>query len=329
MRKLNIEEDGVVFYELQDFKYYLSGDKRLSENSINAYMSDLDMYGKFLRTYEDCYDVRDITEDMVKKYIVHLKRKGMSPQSISRKLTAIKDFHKFLCENYRDVRDNPAKMIDPPKLSKPLPVILTVDEVNQMIDSIDTSKPLGKRNKAMMELLYGCGLRVSELVSLDITNLHMTAKYLTVIGKGDKERMVPMGDSVVSALREYIEEERSYLSPHTGNVLFMNYKGDRITRQAIFKYIKTLAKENGIDKEISPHTLRHSFATHLLENGMDLRIVQDLLGHEDISTTQIYTNITNKYIRETYNDTHPLAMEDKNNEWFFILHTNKGFLWQK
>lgn len=327
MRKENTEENGVVFYELQDFEYYLSGDKRLSKNSIDAYMSDLDKYGKFLRTYEFCYDVRDITEDMVKKYIVHLKRARMSPQSISRKLTAIKDFHKFLCENYRDVRENPAKLIDNPKLNKPLPIVLTIDEVNKMIDSIDTSKPLGKRNKAIMELLYGCGLRVSELCSLDITNLHMTARYLTVIGKGDKERIVPMGDSVVIAVRDYIENERSYLAQRTGNVLFMNYKGDRITRQAIFKYIKTLAKENGIEKEISPHTLRHSFATHLLERGMDLKMVQDLLGHEDISTTQIYTNLSNQYIKQVYNNAHPLAKEGKKDEWFFILHTDKGILW--
>ena len=313
MKKLNLEADGVVFYELQDFKYYLSGDKRLSENSIMAYMSDLDQYGKFLRTYEDCYDVRDINEDMVKKYIVHLKRINLSPQSISRKLTAIKDFHQFLIENYRDIREDPTKLISKPKLNKPLPVVLTVEEINKMIDSIDIKKPLGKRNKAMMELLYGCGLRVSELCSLDITNLHMTSKYITVIGKGDKERIVPMGDNIIKALRDYIENERSYLSQRTGNVLFMNYKGERITRQAIFKYIKTLAQNNGITKEISPHTLRHSFATHLLENGMDLRIVQDILGHEDISTTQIYTNLSNKYIKETYNETHPLAKEDKNN----------------
>jgi integrase/recombinase XerD len=314
MRKVNLEDDGVVFYELNDFKYYLSGDKRLSINSINAYMSDLDKYGKFLRTYEDCYDVRDITEDMVKKYIVHLKRQHMSPQSISRKLTAIKDFHKFLCEEYKDIKDNPAKLVDTPKLNKPLPVVLTIDEVNMMIDSIDTEKPLGKRNKAMIELLYGCGLRVSELCDLDLTNLHMTSKYITVVGKGNKERIVPMGEKAVIAVREYLEMERSYISTHPGNVLFMNYKGERMSRQAIFKYIKTLAKNCNIEKEISPHTLRHSFATHLLEGGADLRIVQDLLGHEDISTTQIYTNLSNKFIKETYNETHPLAKEENKNE---------------
>ncbi len=314
MRKTNTEEDGVVFYELQDFKYYLSDDKRLSDNSINAYMTDLDKYGKFLRTYQNCYDVRDITEDMIKKYIVSLKRANMTAQTISRKLTAIKEFHKFLCEEYRDIKENPSILIDSPKLNKPLPDVLTVEEVSKMIDSIDTTKKLGKRNKAIMELLYGCGLRVSELCELKVSNLHMNAKYITVIGKGDKERIVPMNDKCQKAIRVYLEEERMYIKSNPGDILFMNYKGEAMSRQSVFKYVKELALENGISKNISPHTIRHSFATHLLEGGVDLRIVQDLLGHEDISTTQIYTNLSNKYIKETYNNTHPLVKEENKDE---------------
>lgn len=310
MKKTNTEEDGVVFYELQDFKYYLLDDKRLSLNSIDAYMTDLDKYGKFLRTYQNCYDVRDIDESMVKKYIVSLKRANLTPQTISRKLTAIKEFHKFLCSEYRHIKTNPTLLIDSPKLNKPLPDVLTVEEVNKMIDSIDTNKKLGKRNKAMLELLYGCGLRVSELCDLNVSNLHMNAKYISVIGKGDKERIVPMNSNCVLAIRKYLEEERMFIKNNPGDILFMNYKGDRMSRQAVFKYIKELAKENDILKNISPHTLRHSFATHLLEGGVDLRIVQDLLGHEDISTTQIYTNLSNKYIKETYNETHPLVKEE-------------------
>ncbi len=314
MKKTNIEEDGVVFYELQDFKYYLEDDRRLSINSVNAYMTDLDKYGKFLRTYQNCYDVRDITEEMVKKYIISLKRADMTPQTISRKLTAIKEFHKFLCDEYRDVKENPSLLIDSPKLNKPLPDVLTVEEISKMIDSIDTNKKLGKRNKAIMELLYGCGLRVSELCELNVSNLHMNAKYISVIGKGDKERIVPMNDKCVRAIRMYLEEERMYIRSNPGDLLFMNYKGEKMSRQGVFKYVKKLAKENCIEKNISPHTLRHSFATHLLEAGVDLRIVQDLLGHEDISTTQIYTNLSNKYIKETYNKTHPLAKEEEYNE---------------
>lgn len=311
MKKYVKDEDDVVFYEFSDFVSYLKIDKRYSDNTINSYLSDLRQYGKFLKTYQDVYDVRDITEDMIKKYVLSLKRAKLTNKSISRKITSIKDFHSFLCSEYRDIVDNPSKLIESPKPEKTLPTVLSQDEILAMIDSIDTITPLGKRNKAIMELLYGCGLRVSELIDLRVSNLHINSKYIDVIGKGDKERRLPFGENAIVAVRDYIENGRLLIKNDPSDLLFFNYKGDKISRQGIFKFIKKLALDNGIDKEISPHTIRHSFASHLLEGGADLIIVQEVLGHTDISTTQIYTHLDKKHIKEVYNNTHPLAKKDK------------------
>lgn len=183
-----------------------------------------------------------------------------------------------------------------------------------MIDSIPNETPLDLRNKAIMETLYASGLRITELIELKTSDIHLMEKYIVVVGKGDKERMVPLGDMAVIALRNYIEKGRPFLSKKPGNTLFYNYQGNPISRQALYKYIVKLAADNGITKEISPHTIRHSFATHLLEGGIDLRIVQELLGHEDISTTQIYTHIDRSRLKEMYENTHPMALKNKENK---------------
>ncbi|MGM9971704.1 MAG: site-specific tyrosine recombinase XerD [Anaeroplasmataceae bacterium] len=312
MRKYIKDEDDVVFYEFQDFKYYLEVEKRSSVNTIKSYLSDLKAYGIFLKTYQNVYDVRDITEDMIKKYMISLKRQKLTNKSIARKITAIKDFHSFLCEEYKDITYNPSALIESPKPEKTLPTVLSQTEIEVMIDSIDTNTPLGKRNKAIMELLYGCGLRVSELISLKVSNLHINAKYIDVIGKGDKERRLPFGDMAIIAVRDYLENARLLIAKNAGDLLFFNYQGKPITRQGIFKMIKKLALDNNIEKEISPHTIRHSFATHLLEGGADLIVVQEVLGHSDISTTQIYTHLDKSHIKDVYLSTHPLAKnEDK------------------
>ena len=305
------EEREVIFYEITDFKYYLIDTLNLSNNTVDAYISDLYQYESFLHEYEHIDDVKDIEREDISKYIQSLKRKDLSKSSISRKVIAIKEFHKFLKkEDYR--KDDPAKLIDTPKHDKSLPVVLSVDEINKMISSIDGDSPLDLRNRAMMELLYACGLRISELLSLRLRNIHFMEKYLDVIGKGDKERVVPIGEMALSALRKYIEKGRSEISTEKSDLVFFNYKGEEMSRQGFFKYIKKLAKENGIEKEISPHTIRHSFATHLLEGGTDLRIVQELLGHEDISTTQIYTHLDKSRIKDMYDNTHPMARSKKN-----------------
>lgn len=303
--KKKVEKE-IIFYELSDFRYYLETDKRLSKNTVSSYISDLEGYSKFLKDYQKVFDVTEIEDSHIKKYMMSLKRKELSSHSMSRKLSAIKEFHKFL-HSEKITSEDPSRLIETPKLEKKLPTVLTIDEVEYMIDSIDITTPLGKRNRAMMEMIYGCGLRVSELISLKINNIHINAKYIELVGKGNKERMVPLGDMAIIALRDYIENGRKLISNKPGDLLFYNYKGEAISRQGFHKYIKNLASENGIEKDVSPHTLRHSFATHLLEGGVDLRIVQEMLGHEDISTTQIYTHINRSYLKEVYNNAHPMA----------------------
>lgn len=300
------DEKEVVFYEISDFKYYLQGDKRCSKNTVNAYITDLNLYGEFLKKYQDVYDVADIEREHINKYLLSLKRKELSKQTIARKIIAIKEFHKFLySENI--VRSNPAQFIDTPKTDKPLPVVLTKEEIERMLSSINGEKPIDIRNRAMMETMYAAGLRISELLELRLSNLHLREKYMRIVGKGDKERLVPLGEMAIMYLRKYIEGARLELTKGNTDLLFFNYKGEKMSRQGFYKFLVNLAKDNGIEKEISPHTIRHSFATHLLEGGVDLRIVQELLGHEDISTTQIYTHIDKSKLKDLYDNTHPMA----------------------
>ncbi len=305
-----LKEREINFYEFSDFRYHLQNDKRLSPNTVNAYMTDLALYGEFLVKYQQIEDIAYVEESHINRYIASLKRAELSKQTISRKIIAIKEFHKFLYAE-KIIENNPAKFIELPKPSKPLPVVLSREEITKMLDSIETKDPLGLRNKAMIETLYASGLRISELVNLKTSDIHLREKYIVVIGKGNKERMVPLGDMAVVALRNYLEKGRPYLSKKPGGTLFYNYQGNPISRQALYKYIVKLAKDNGITKEISPHTIRHSFATHLLEGGTDLRMVQELLGHEDISTTQIYTHIDRSRLKDMYENTHPLALKHK------------------
>jgi integrase/recombinase XerD len=303
-------EKEVIFFELSDFRYYLQTDKRSSKNTIQAYMTDLEKYAEFLKEYQGIVDVSEIEREHIEKYILSLKRKDLSVQSISRKIIAIREFHKFLFTE-GICKTNPAAHIDTPKASKSLPVVLTIEEIGAMLDSIDTSTPIGQRNKAMMETMYAAGLRITELLELKLSNIHLREKYMIIIGKGNKERMVPLGDMAVLALRNYIEEGRTELAKVKTDILFYNYKGEAMSRQGFYKYIVNLAKENGIEKEISPHTIRHSFATHLLQGGTDIRIVQELLGHEDVSTTQIYTHIDRSQLKDMYDHTHPLAKKNE------------------
>lgn len=310
-KKEKEDEIEIDFYEFSQFAFYLETEKHLSQNTINAYMTDLKSYGKFLKKYCHIEFITEVTETEVNKYILSLKRNDMAKKTIQRHITALKMFHKFLVDEQL-AYENPMKLIQGVKLDKKIPEVLTIEEVDLMINSIETETPLGIRNKAILEVLYGSGLRVSELTGLKLANLHMNAKYISVIGKGDKERIVPMGESEIIALRKYIEEARPLLSKNKhSNILFLNYQSNELSRVSVFKLIKEIAKKNGIMKEISPHTLRHSCATHLLQNGVDLRIVQEFLGHEDISTTEIYTHIDKSHLKEVYNNAHPLAHKEE------------------
>lgn len=303
------EEKEIVFYEISDFKYYLQNEKRASKNTISAYITDINMYAEFMKKYQNVFDVQDIEREHINKYILSLKRKELSKPSISRKVIAIKEFHKFLyTENI--TRDNPASLIETPKADKPLPVVLSKEEIEKMLVSIPTVKATDIRNRAMLETMYAAGLRITELLDLKLSNLHLREKYMIIIGKGDKERMVPLGEMAIMWLRKYIETAREELIKKSTDLLFFNYKGDKMSRQGFYKFIVNLANECGITKEISPHTIRHSFATHLLEGGVDLRIVQEILGHEDISTTQIYTHIDKSKLKDMYDNTHPMAKKE-------------------
>lgn len=289
-----------------EYRYYLRSERRMQENTITSYVSDIEIYLNYLENDLYIDDVELIKEDDITRFLLSLKKKKFSTTTISRYLSSIKSFHKFLSKDGL-VRKNVSLQISSPKIDKKLPTVLTIDEVSTLLDSIKGEKPLDLRNQAMFELIYACGFRVSELVGLKIVNLHLTSKMIQVVGKGAKERLVPVNDYAISVLRKYLIEARPLLlknSKDTGFV-FLNNLGEGISRVGFFKLLKDLCKKAGITKDVSPHTLRHSYATHLLENGVDLRYIQELLGHEDISTTQIYTHLSLGKVKEIYKTAHP------------------------
>lgn len=306
-----VKEKEVVFYEIQDFKFYLESEKNLSVNTIKAYISDLEQYALYLNKYCEIDDLNQIEEVHIVKYLQNLKKNKISKTSQARKLIAIKEFHKYLKKE--DITDiDVSKQVDSVKKDKKLPTVLSIEEVNKMIESIDTSDPTGIRNRALIEVLYGSGLRVSEACLLKVGDLHINNKYISIVGKGNKERIVPIGESGIDALRKYISTARpTFMKTGFSDYVFLSYLGKPLSRQSVFKFIKKLALDNNIDKEISPHTLRHSFATHLLDNGVDLRYIQEMLGHEDISTTQIYTHTNRLKLKELVESVHPLANKEE------------------
>ena len=297
-----------IDHQINDFKHYLEVNKDLSNNSINSYITDLNKYSSWLKKKYEITDLMDIELEMVKKYIQTLKKGGFESSSISRKISAIKAFHKYISDDLGI--NNVASSLKKPKKEDKLPVILTVEEINMMFNSIKTNEPLDLRNRCMLEFLYGSGLRISELLDLTPQNIHIHNKEIKVIGKGNKERIVPLSDMAIDAFNKWMSKGKIHFKTKVSN-LFINKNGDKLTRQGVWKLIKEIAKNAGITKEISPHTLRHSFATHLLNNGFNLRYVQLLLGHKDISTTQIYTHISMDKLRESYLSCHPRAKGDE------------------
>lgn len=297
--------EGTIEYQLNDFKLYLEVNKNLSSNSVNSYVTDLTKYIEYLQKKYNVLDIRDIDTDMIKKYIQTLKKGGFESSSISRKISAIKAFHKYV-SNDEEIIDA-AISIKKPKKEEKLPTILTVEEIDMMFNTIKGNEPMDLRNRCMLEFLYGSGLRISELLDLTPQNIHIHSKEINIIGKGNKERIVPLSDMAIDAFNKWMSKGKIHFKTKPGNYLFINKSGDKLTRQGVWKLIKEIAKNAGITKEISPHTLRHSFATHLLNNGFNLRYVQFLLGHKDISTTQIYTHITLDKLREDYLTAHPRA----------------------
>ena len=251
---------------------------------------------------------------MIQKYFAHLKQEGKSAKTIARLAATIRSFHQFAIREKYAVKD-PTILIETPKYEQKLPDVLSEDEVNRLLTFTHITNPRDERDRTMLELLYGTGVRVSELIQLNVEDVNLTMGFIRVFGKGNKERIVPLGEHLMGILRNYIQEVRpNLLKKHVTDILFLNARGTALTRQGFWKILKKIGLEKGITKTLTPHTLRHSFATHLLENGADLRAVQEMLGHSDISTTQLYTHISKKQIREMYLMYHPRAKKEKKNE---------------
>jgi len=289
---------------IKDFLNFLAVEKGLAKNTIVSYRSDLLFFKLF------CHDKNHQPlgaggRTAVLAYLLQLKREGRSPATVSRRLAAIKSLYRFLINEGR-LEIDPTENMESPKKSLKLPRVLTTDEVDRLLAQPRTSTPAGLRDKAMMELLYATGIRVTELVSLDRGSINLGEGYIRCLGKGSKERIVPMGQVAVHFTEAYLLRARARLiGKGNSPALFLNHNGGRLTRQGFWKIIKKYTAKSNIKKDITPHTLRHSFATHLLENGADLRAVQELLGHADISTTQIYTHLTGTRIKDVYRKTHP------------------------
>jgi len=290
---------------VDQFIHYLAVERGLAENTLISYHEDLQQFFDFLRNKS--LENEEALETGITAFLINLKKDGRSPATISRRLAAIKSFFNFLTQE-KVIASDPTDDFESPKLLKKLPKVLTIEEMDRLLKEPDMAKASGIRDKAMLELLYATGLRVSELINLDLDNLSIEVGYVRCWGKGAKERIVPFGTVAGHYISAYLCQARGKLAKHTSEkAIFINQQGKRLTRQGCWKIIKKYARQAQIKTVITPHTFRHSFATHLLENGADLRSVQEMLGHADISTTQIYTHLTRKKIKEIYDQTHPRA----------------------
>ncbi|WP_404428436.1 site-specific tyrosine recombinase XerD [Sutcliffiella horikoshii] len=293
--------------QLKDFIHFLVVEKGLASNTVVSYERDLKSYLLYVSKVEEISSLDAVSRSTIIQFLKFLTENGKSSKTIARHIASIRSFHQFLLREKVTTQD-PTVHIDRPKQEQKLPQVMSVEEVQALLDSPDTSKVFGMRDKAMLELLYATGMRVSELISLNLSDVHLTMGFVRCVGKGNKERIIPLGTMAQNAITTYIEESRSQLiKKKTTDALFVNLYGNRLTRQGFWKILKKLTKEAGIAKELTPHTLRHSFATHLLENGADLRAVQEMLGHADISTTQIYTHVTKTRMKDVYSMFHPRA----------------------
>lgn len=294
---------------INSFKLYLQLEQSLSKNSIEAYSADVEKLFQYSQSLKSPINNPAYIETQhIQDFLKWMNELGMSQHSQARILSGIRSFYTYLAIE-GEITQNPAELIESPRLIQKLPEFLSVQEIEQLISALDLSKPEGMRNKALLEVLYGCGLRVSELINLKLSNLSLEIEYIKVVGKGNKERLVPIGSSAIKYLKHYIEEIRVHAPIKLGNedYVFINRLGTPLSRVMIFMIIKDLAVKSGIKKNISPHTFRHSFATHLVEGGADLRAVQEMLGHESITTTEIYTHLDRDYLRSVINAFHPRA----------------------
>jgi integrase/recombinase XerD len=288
------------------FKAFLQLERSLSDNSVEAYLRDIEKLTQFLQEKNNVTSPANVTLPDLQQFIRWVSELGMTPTSQARIISGIRSFYKYcLIENI--VTKDPTTLLEAPKLKRALPDVLTFEEIENIIGQIDLSKPEGGRNKAILETMYSCGLRVSEVVNLKLSALYLDVGFIRVTGKGDKERLVPIGDDAVKYITIYRKNIRVHVPVKKGqeDFVFLNRRGARLTRVMIFLILKDLVKKAGITKNISPHTFRHSFATHLVEGGADLRAVQEMLGHESITTTEIYTHLDREFLRDTLQQFHP------------------------
>ncbi len=288
----------------RDFKRYLQLERNLSNHSIDAYLNDvqkLEAYCSFKKIELNQIDTR-----FIQQFLIFINDFSISPFTQARLLSGLRTFFAFLQIEY-DKKDNPTELLESPRLNRKIPSVLNIEEIDALIAAIDLSTLEGMRNKTILEVLYGCGLRVSELVTLKISNLYLDVEFIKVEGKGSKERLIPIGHQAIKYLKIYLEEVRPQIPIQAGHedIVFLNRRGKQLTRVMVFLIIKDLAKKIGLAKPISPHTFRHSFASHLVEGGADLRAVQDMLGHESITTTEIYTHIDKDYLQSVITQYHP------------------------
>jgi integrase/recombinase XerD len=291
---------------IKGFEEYLRLEKGLSQNSINAYINDINKLVDFLKDAFKGTTPQKVKLNHLKSFMEWLSERGVSPRTQARTISGIKSYYKYLLIEDK-ITSDPTALLESPKIGRKLPDILTLEEIDALIGAVDATKSEGQRNKAILETLYSCGLRVSELVSLRVSDLYFDQGYIKVEGKAGKERLVPVSPRAIAEINKYFEGYRRTLrvTPAANNILFLNRRGQKLSRVMIFTIIKNLATKIDLDKKISPHTFRHSFATHLIEGGADLRAVQEMLGHESILTTEIYTHMDRDYMKDTINQFHP------------------------
>lgn len=291
---------------LRGFESFLKLEKSLSVNSIEAYLHDVNMFIQYQQAINVDFSPGEVDLKFLEGFINWINKLGLSRQTQARVISGLKSFYFYL--GMEDIVEiNPTELLESPRLTRKLPDTLNITEIDRLIDAIDLSQPTGHRNRAIIETLYGCGLRVSELINLKISDLHFNYETIRVIGKGDKERLVPIGRMAMKQINLYIKSTRSHqaVKKNSEDIVFLNRRGNKLTRNMILKIIKDLADKIGLKKTISPHTFRHSFATHLVEGGADLRAVQDMLGHESITTTEIYAHLNKEYLRDAILKYHP------------------------
>jgi integrase/recombinase XerD len=292
--------------QVKEYRSFLMIEKSLSINSVDAYLTDIDKLIQFIEYYKPDLSPEQIELQHLRQFITWISELGMSARTQARIISGLKSFFKFLILDEK-IDHDPTALLESPKVGRKLPEVLSVSEIDQLVAAIDLSKPEGQRNKAILETLYGCGLRVSELTNLKISELYFDQGFIKVTGKGDKERLVPIGRKAIKEINYYFEQNRNHIKieKESENIVFLNRRGKKLTRVMIFTIIRQLAEKINLKRVISPHTFRHSFASHLIEGGADLRAVQEMLGHESILTTEIYTHIDREFLRDAIIRYHP------------------------